>query len=92
MTALMMACIGDHTGIAFLLIDKGADVNAKDQNGYTALILVAGMKRKISISIAKLLIDNCADANAKDKNGKTAWMWAIENGNTEVAKIINVEK
>lgn len=65
------------------LIGYGADVNAKNNDGETALMLTS------SLEVAKLLIDNGADVNAKDNGSSTALMWAsslditkllIENG------------
>ncbi|MBI5203673.1 MAG: ankyrin repeat domain-containing protein [Nitrospirae bacterium] len=57
-TALMYATNEGRTDIAKLLIDKGADVNVKNESGWTALILAAYPGRT---DIAKLLIDKGAD-------------------------------
>ena len=47
------------------LLAIGADVNAKDRNGKTALMLIYDSE------IAKMLIEHGADINAKDNQGKT---------------------
>src|SRR5208283_1893942 len=51
------------------LLNEGADVNAKDQQGKTALILAAS---KGQLPVTKLLLDKGADVNAKDDNKATA--------------------
>lgn len=60
-------------------IKMGADVNAKDEDGKTALMLVAeqsvtatGDKAADLKTIAEHLLEKGADVNAKDKDGKTA--------------------
>ena len=50
------------------LIGYGADVNAKNNDGRTALMLTSNLE------IAKLLIDSGADVNAKSNGGLTALM------------------
>jgi xanthine/CO dehydrogenase XdhC/CoxF family maturation factor len=56
---------GDETA-ARLLIDEGADINARDKDGWTALISASLNSHK---AVAQLLIDKGADINARDKNG-----------------------
>jgi len=82
------------------LLEKGADVNAIDEWGNTALSEAA---RAGHIAVVKLLIDKGADVNAKDdkrgwifnytfdRRGMTALMWAAERGHTEVVKFL-IEK
>ena len=65
-TPLHYATANGHKEIAELLIEKGADVNAKDKYERTPL---HGVTTK---EIAELLIAKGADANAAMKNGRTA--------------------
>jgi ankyrin repeat protein len=62
-----------HDGWA--LLGKGADVNAANQKGETALILAA---TQYEASAAQLLLEKGADVNAKTKTGRTALMQAID--------------
>jgi ankyrin repeat protein len=54
------------------LLKAGADVNAKSQNGYTALMQAAVKPNEAAIQIINLLLDQKADINAQDKEGYTA--------------------
>lgn len=53
------------------LLDKGADPNAMDQNGETALIIAAKSDKK---GVVAKLLEKGADKSAKCKNGETALM------------------
>lgn len=65
--------IKDDTNIEQIkgLIDKGANVNIKNKNGWTPLRNVAFIGR---IATAKLLIDKGADVNASDLKGNSILM------------------
>ncbi len=67
------------------MLDKGADVNAKDYNGFTPLHLTASMGHT---ETARLLIERGADINAKDKHGYAPLHWAVENGDIETTKYL----
>jgi ankyrin repeat protein len=65
----------DYDGIAKLLLDKGADVNARDPSGRTALLIaVDGTASEHGVvggdeSIARLLVARGADVNLQDDLG-----------------------
>jgi ankyrin repeat protein len=82
---LLLAAKDGHIDIVKLLIDKGADVNAKSSNGWTALMLASETGY---IDIAKLLIDKGADVNAKSSNGWTALMLASKAGHIDIVKLL----
>jgi hypothetical protein len=55
------------------LIEAGADVNAKDDEGLTPLMIAAHYSTPEMVT---LLIDAGADVNAKDDDGQTPLMYA----------------
>ncbi len=69
-------------------LEKGADVNAKDMYGSTALILAC---RYGYTDMARLLIKKGADVNAKNRWNETALKGACYNGNMDVAQLL-IEK
>ena len=60
-TPLHFACNGGHLEVARLLIDRGADINAKDMNGNTALhlgrLLMILLQRYFKMSLILVCID-----------------------------------
>jgi len=76
-----------------MLLDAGADVNATDNRGSTALMKASWNG---NIEIVKMLLKKGADVNAKTNDNITALSGASVNGHTEVAelleKVIETEK
>ena len=64
---------------------KNGDVNARNSEGGTALILAAKNGRK---AVIKLLLAAGADVTAEDWEGKTALALAYERGRPEIVEIL----
>ncbi len=56
-------------------MEKGAEVDSKDEYGRTALMVAAGAD---NAKVVRLLLERGAEVNSKDKNDKTALMCASE--------------
>ncbi len=76
---------GDVNGVRSAL--ERADVNAKNNNGDTALI-IASASYKESVEVVKLLLAKGADVNAKNNNGKTALINASDNKSVKVVQLL----
>jgi hypothetical protein len=74
-----------HVAIAHAFLAKGADVNAPDKHGGTALHWAVGGGKA---EIVKLLLDHGADASARDAHGQTALDLAQKRGKDEIAELL----
>jgi ankyrin repeat protein len=83
-TPLYIAATSEHNDIAELLLAKGADVNAKDKYGNTALIESAYR----NAGLVKALIGAGVDVNAKLPDGWTALMRAADLGHADIVKAL----
>jgi cytohesin len=82
-TPLHIAARKGYIDIAKLLIDAGADINARDERyEYTSLHFATTFGQK---DLVELLINKGADINYKDKEGRTSLGIAIENGYDDIA-------
>jgi len=92
-TALMWAIDNNNKDMIKMLINKKTiNLNAKDDKGRTALMLIAG-KHTIENhdnykEIIQMLINNDADINTKDDRGRTATEIAKKKGNTYIEKLL----
>ena len=75
-----------------LLIAKGADVNAKDNEGTTPLHTAITLDSKDSKEIAELLLAKGADINAKDNDGYTPLHRAAAMGYTGKEEMVELLK
>jgi len=68
-----------------VFVAKGADVNAKGNDGQTALRVASYSGRK---EIVQVLLGNRADVNAKGNDGGTALMVASQQGHKDVVELL----
>ena len=82
---LIKACQGEEKKDVKELIDMGADVNQKDEDGKTALMNASDKGQK---EFVELLIQNGADVNECNGYGTTAFMMASMNNHKEIVEIL----
>jgi len=85
LTPLMLAIYRDHEATAALLIDQGANVNARNGRGHTPLMMVATGGQ---LKLAQLLISHGATVDAQEEFGNTALLWASYWGHTEMVRFL----
>ena len=84
-TALHAAAASRQLEIARLLIERGADVNARQQAEFTPLHEAAASGQ---LEFAELLLTHGADVKAKSDAGKTPLALALDAGRTEMATLL----
>ena len=84
-TLLTYFALRNDYAIAELLVNRGADVNQKNDRGETALCAVAGVGGR---SVASLLIEKGADVESRGDDGLTPLAWAARSGNVSVAALL----
>jgi ankyrin repeat protein len=82
MSALLIGCYAGYYDVVEALINNHANLELKNKDGETALILTA---RHMHSGVVKLLVDNGADVNATDAIGETALAYAGSRGDTTLA-------
>lgn len=84
-TALMVACLAGQTDIARDLLDHGARVDLRDNDGRTALMeaCMAGDK-----DLVTMLVDRGADVNAQSRHGTTPLLAACISGKPDVIRTL----
>ena len=74
-----------HEDVARMLMSNGANVNAADQEGRTALMQAAVYGH---VDVARALLSNGAEVNAKDREGRTALTQASTYGHADVVRLL----
>ncbi len=82
---LLLAAEDGDTAAVQQLLDKGANIEATDKLGRTALIKAAIVGKT---EVIKLLLDKGANIEAKDQDGTTALGWAKVFAWDETAKLL----
>jgi len=82
-TPLLRAASEGHLEVVQLLIDNGADVNARTTGGGTPLHYATS-----HLEVVRRLLDNGADVNVKGHKGATALHFAAAKGNVAVARLL----
>jgi ankyrin repeat protein len=84
-TALHYASRSGHEGIVRALIDRRADVNARDVNECTPLHWAA---KGGHVAVIRLLVESKAQVDAQDSRGCTALYFAAERGHRDAVQLL----
>jgi len=84
-TELIMAAENGDTGRVRSLLAAGSDLEARDENGLTALMWAIRERHR---ETAELLLAAGADVNARDLDGQTTLMWAAYEGHLDIAQAL----
>lgn len=66
-------------------LSKGVDVNKKDHEGNTALMLASGGR---DVKVVEILLDKSKDINALNDKGESALTKAVASGSAEVVNLL----
>ena len=81
----MEAAVEGYTDTALTLLEKGADVNARDNEEWTPLFWAAFSRRTDTV---RALLEKGADVNAKNKYDDTALIHAAYGGDTNTVRVL----
>ena len=84
-TALHEAVGGNHADVVQVLIDAGADIEKKDSEGRTPLLLAC---EEGYLDTVKVLVRAGADLRVTDSNGDTCLIAASSEGHTETVRYL----
>jgi ankyrin repeat protein len=85
-TPLIHACTGPFAAAARVLIEAGADVNARESTeGFTPLMMAAGLGQP---EVVRLLLEKQADKSLLDQDQESAADHARNSGHAEIVEIL----
>lgn len=82
---LLEQCKSGDTQTIADLINKGADVNARNEYGLTPLIIACDNNNPEAVS---LLLEHGADVNAQDDSGRTPLMIAVQSSDGDIVSLL----
>ena len=77
----------DHPQVALLLLEYGANPNARDIERQTPLHLLSGKPHKLDV--LRILLEHGADVDAEDADGRTPLQVALKGGHDEVTQLLS---
>jgi ankyrin repeat protein len=87
-SALQDAAGFGHIDMVRLLVEKGADIQAADSRGYTAVMRAVLSYEPGSSKVVEYLLSLGADLKSKNETGETALSLALRFGETQVAAML----
>ncbi|CZR70056.1 uncharacterized protein PAC_19957 [Phialocephala subalpina] len=87
-SSLPRAAANGHKALVKLLLEKGTELKAKNEDNRASLLLAAANGHE---AVVKLLLEKGAELEAEDDNRRTSLLWAVAKGHEAVVKLL-VEK
>ena len=93
-TLLQYAAIGGRTEAVKLLLEAGADIDAENDGGQTALHVILDLAQfkytyhRLSKETVELLLGRGADVNLKDKDGRAPLHLAVESAEGDIVELL----
>lgn len=84
-TPLILATLGGNLNIVKMLLNNGADINARNWNGHSSLQYACS---KGWHTIVEYLLENNADINIRDKYGDTCLHRTVVLGRLEILQLL----
>ena len=84
-TPLHLTSEEGHVDVARMLMEFGADLSARDMDGWTPLHSASSMGH---VNVVRILIESNADVSAQDMDGWTPLLWASSMGHVDVARML----
>ncbi|HKH73151.1 MAG TPA: ankyrin repeat domain-containing protein, partial [Vicinamibacterales bacterium] len=81
------AAVQGHAATTRLLIDRGANLDARGTREVTPLMMAAAAPHP-DPAVVQLLITKGRDVDARDQAGRTALDWALLQGETPIARLL----
>lgn len=88
-TALMTASENEQIEAVKLLIKRGADINAQNNDGLTSLMIAVDYEH---LSVVKILVESGADMQMMDNNNETAILKATKNNYKEIEAFLKSKR
>jgi hypothetical protein len=86
-SVLMAVSVKGDTDKVIYYLKRGADVNAHDRNGWTALVFAIWTSQP---DVVRILFDHGADPNLVDNKGRTPLSHALVAGESGIADLIRM--
>jgi hypothetical protein len=83
--ALLAAILNNRGPVVRLLLDRGANVNEADGDGFTPLMISAN---KGDLSLCTELIERGANVNSQSRFGTTPLIFAAQNGYSKIVDLL----
>ena len=84
-TPLHLTSMEGHVDVAWMLVERGADVSAQAKDGRTPLHWALSNGH---VDVVRMLVERGADVSAQAKDGRTPLHLASSNGHVDVARML----